>query len=70
MKDVLKKEMMETIASQVYRLLKEGIEIRELKSQITSFLEKLDGYLLTITHLQQIIVDRPKKLVYCHEFMY
>lgn len=73
MKDVLKKEMMETIeklASQVYSLVEEGVEIRELKSQITSLLEKLDGYLPTITHLQRIFADRPEKLVYCHEFMY
>ena len=35
-----------------------------------AYLEKLDGYLPNITHLQHIFVDRRKKLVYCHKFMY
>jgi len=54
MKEQLKREMMETIeklSSQIYNLLEEGVEIRELKSQITTHLKKLDGCLLNITHL-------------------
>jgi len=52
MKDLLNKEMIETIeklASHVYKLIEEGIEIRELKSQMSSLLKKLDNYLPTIT---------------------
>lgn len=73
MKDLLKKEMMQTIeklASQIYSLLEEGVAIRELKFQIMSLLKKLDGYLPTMNCLEQTFVDKPKKLVYCHEFMY
>jgi len=55
MKDQLKREMIETIkklSSQIYSLIEEGVEIRQHKSQITTHLEKLDGYLPNIIHLQ------------------
>lgn len=67
MKDILKKEMMKTIEKlsyQVYSLIEEGIEIKELKSKIMYLLEKLDGYLPTVTHFQHILFDKTKKLVY------
>lgn len=52
MKNLLKKEMVETIGkltSHIDKLIEEGVEIRELKSQILSHLEKLDNYLPIIT---------------------
>lgn len=52
----IRKEEMETIgklASHVYKLIEEGVEIRNLKSQMASHLEKLDSYLPTITQLEQ-----------------
>lgn len=73
MKEQLKSEMMETIEkllSQIYSLLEEGVEIRELKSQITAHLKKMDGYLPNVTQLQHIFANRPKHLVYYHEFMH
>lgn len=52
MKDILKREMMETIeelASYIYKLIHEGVEVRDLKEQMTSHLERLDSYFPTIT---------------------
>lgn len=73
MKDTLKKEMMETIkklASQIYNIIDEGVEIIYLTSKIASLLEKPNDYLPTITKLQCTFADRSDKLVYYHEFMY
>lgn len=72
MKDILK-EMIDTIeklASHVYNFIEEGVEIRELKSQMPSLLKKLDAYLPIIIRLEQTFVGRLEKLVYYHEFMY
>ena len=73
MKDILKREMMETIgelASHVFKLIQEGVEIRYWKDQTTCHLEKLDNYFLVITQLGQMFEDKPEKLAYCHEFAY
>lgn len=58
------------LASPVYNLVEEGVEVRELKSQMMPLLKKLDSYLPIVTHLEQTFASRPEKLVYCHEFMY
>lgn len=73
MKNLLKEEMMATIeklASHIFKLIEEVVEIRELKSQMSPLLEKLDTYLPIITQLEQTYKGRCEKLVYCHEFMY
>lgn len=57
MRDILKKEMMETIeklACQIFALITEGAKLREIKMEIFGLLEKLESYLPTITNLQRI----------------
>lgn len=73
MKDILKREMTETIgkrASYIYKLIQEGVEVKDLKEQMTSHQERLDSYFPTIIQLGQTFEDKNKKLVYCHEFAY
>jgi len=48
------KEMMETIekfASQIYELIEEGVELKELKNKKSSLLEQMDGHLPFVTNL-------------------
>jgi len=63
-------EAIERLSSQIYKLLAEGVELKDLKTQISAHLSMLDSYLPNVSHLQHIYADNPEKLVYCHEFTY
>lgn len=63
-------ETSEELASCVYKLIQEGVEIRDLKEKMSSHLEKLDNYFPNITQLGQMFEDRPEKLTYYHVFAY
>lgn len=63
-------ETIERLSSRIYKLLAEGVEIRDPKTQIATQLGMLDGYLLNVSHLQHTYADNLEKLIYCHEFTY
>lgn len=63
-------EAIERLSSQIYKLLVEGVEIRDLKASISAHLGTLDTYLPNVSHLKYIYANNPEKLTYYYEFTY